>query len=323
MIQAPSSKPGASCWLHRYILFMAGCTVLLLMAGALVTGNNAGLSVPDWPLSFGRWMPPMIGGVFFEHGHRVIAASVGVLTLILALWVIFRERRNDIRTLSFLALATVIMQGILGGATVLLKLPSAVSIAHACLAQTYFCIIVCLAWVSSSQWELMRPLQTENSFPALLSPLSAALVGGTFLQLILGAALRHSILGPGREYFTLGISLHIIGAFIVLGLVIALYAVIKTQGPRIPAFAKMGHGLLAHAILQLLLGLGSYMARMIDRTLISPDSPAPSLTVVTITTLHLLVGALILAGGLSLALLSHHYASLFHDSQKIPLTDNA
>ncbi len=319
MIQAQSSRAGVSCWLHRYILFIAGCTIILLVAGALVTGNNAGLSVPDWPLSFGRWMPPMIGGVFFEHGHRMVAASVGFLTLILALWVLFREKRNDIRTLSFLALATVIMQGILGGATVLLKLPSAVSIAHASLAQTYFCIIVCLAWVTSSQWELMHPLQSDNSFPALLRPLSAALVGATFLQLILGAALRHSILGPGREYFTVGISLHIVGAFIVLGLVIALYAVIKTQGPRIPSFAKLGRGLLAHAILQLLLGLGSYMARMIDRTLISPDVPAPSLAVVIITTLHLVVGALILAGGLSLALLSHRYASFSHNSLEMPL----
>lgn len=323
MIQTPASKASVSCWLHRYILFIVGCTLFLLAAGALVTGNNAGLSVPDWPLSFGRWMPPMIGGVFFEHGHRMIAASVGFLTLILALWVLFREKRNDIRTLSFLALATVIMQGILGGATVLLKLPSAVSIAHACLAQTYFCIIVCLAWVTSPHWELIRPLPMENSFPALLKPLSAALVGATFLQLILGAALRHSILGPGREYFTVGISLHIVGAFIVLGLVIALYAVIKAQGPTIPPFAKLGRGLLAHAILQLFLGLGSYMARMIDRTLISPEAPAPSLPVVTITTLHLVAGAMILAGGLSLALLSHRYTSLSHNSLEMPLADKA
>ncbi len=321
MNQAPSSKAGVPRWLHRYILFLAGCTLLLLAAGALVTGNNAGLSVPDWPLSFGRWMPPMIGGVFFEHGHRMIAASVGFLTLILTLWIFFREKRNDLRTLSFLALATVVMQGILGGATVMLKLPSAVSITHACLAQTYFCIIVCLAWVSSSQWELMRLLPSDNSFPALLKPLSAALVAATFLQLILGAALRHSILGPGREYFTVGISLHIVGAFVVLGLVIAEYAVIKIQGPRIPSFARLGRGLLAHAIMQLFLGLGSYMVRMIDRTLISPDAPAPSLPVVIITTLHLVVGSLILAGGLSLALLSHRYASSSLNSLEMPLAD--
>jgi cytochrome c oxidase assembly protein subunit 15 len=313
------STEAESNGLHRFILFIAGCTVLLLAAGALVTGNNAGLSVPDWPLSFGKWMPPMIGGVFFEHGHRMIATFVGVLTVILAVWIFWKEKQKNIRTLGFLALTTLIMQGILGGATVLLKLPAAVSIAHACLAQTYFCIIVLLAWVTSSQWEFMRPLESADPFPAVLKTLSSALVAATFLQLILGAALRHSRLGPGREYFTLGITLHIVGAFVVLALVIGIFAVLKSHGPRIPPFGRLAHGLLAHAILQLFLGLGSYMARMLDRTLIAPDAPAPSLPVVIITSLHLVVGALILAGALSIALLSYRFASSIRDSIEVPL----
>jgi cytochrome c oxidase assembly protein subunit 15 len=303
-----SEQTAAIPWLHRYILLLACVTVILLAAGALVTGNNAGLAVPDWPLSFGQWMPPMMGGVFFEHGHRMIAATVGFLTVLLTIWVLWQEKRKLVRSLAGLAMATVIMQGILGGATVLLKLPAAISIAHACLAQTLFCLLIALAWVSSSRWDTLQPERAPDPVPSWLKYLSLALVAGTFLQLILGAALRHSILGPGREYFLLGISLHIVGAFLVLGLIIACYAVVRNQGPRLPLFSRLGRGLLVHALLQLFLGLGSYMARMLDRTLISPDAPAPALSVVVITTLHLVVGAIILAGALSLALLSHRYS---------------
>jgi heme a synthase len=323
MRPGPLHQEAGSIWLHRYVLLITGCTIVLLAAGALVTGNNAGLSVPDWPLSFGQWMPPMIGGVFFEHGHRMIAAIVGLMTLILTTWTLIREKRKNVRMLSFLAMATVVMQGILGGATVLLKLPPAISIAHACLAQTFFCIMIALAWITSPNWNLFNSQELKDHVPGLFQPLSLTLVAAIFVQLLLGAALRHSILGPGREYFTLGISLHIIGAFVVLGLVIGIFILIKSQGPKLPSFTRLGRGLLAHGVMQLFLGGGSYMARMVDKTLISPDVPAPSLPVVAVTTLHLVVGAMILAGALSLALLGHHYAAEEQISTNLPLSQRA
>ena len=129
-----------SLWLHRYILFTAFCTFLLLIAGALVTGNEAGLSVPDWPLSYGSLTPPMIGGIFYEHGHRMIASFVGLLTVILAFWIWKQEKRKPVRIVAFSALGAVIAQGVLGGLTVLLFLPAPVSVMHACLAQTFFCL---------------------------------------------------------------------------------------------------------------------------------------------------------------------------------------
>jgi heme a synthase len=323
MRRDPSPQETGSIWLHRYILLIAGCTLVLLAAGALVTGNNAGLSVPDWPLSFGQWMPPMIGGVFFEHGHRMIAATVGFMTLLLTAWIFIGERRKNVRMLGFLALATVVMQGMLGGATVLLKLPPAISIAHACLAQTFFCIMIALAWITSPAWNTPKFKELSDPVPALFHPVSLTLVAAIFVQLLLGAALRHSILGPGREYFTLGISLHIVGAFVVLGLVIGMFILIKTQGPKQPAFARLGRGLLVHGVMQLFLGGGSYMARMVDKTLISPDVPAPSLPVVAVTTLHLVVGAMILAGALSLALLGHRSAAQEQISTNLPLSQRA
>ncbi|HXH28595.1 MAG TPA: COX15/CtaA family protein, partial [Candidatus Polarisedimenticolia bacterium] len=142
---APIEEPRSAIRRHRYAVLVAVCTVALLAAGGLVTSTGSGLAVPDWPLSFGRFFPPMRGGVLFEHGHRMVAASVGLLTIVLALWFQRRERRSWVRRLAWTALGLVIAQGILGGITVLLRLPASVSVAHACLAQAFFCVVVTLA----------------------------------------------------------------------------------------------------------------------------------------------------------------------------------
>ncbi|HYP54267.1 MAG TPA: COX15/CtaA family protein, partial [Pyrinomonadaceae bacterium] len=114
--------------LHRFSLLVVGATFVLIVAGALVTSNDAGLAVPDWPLSFGRLHPPMglIGNVFYEHGHRMIATTVGVLVILLNVYLWRSEPRRWVRRLGLLALAAVITQGLLGGLTVLLQLPLAV-----------------------------------------------------------------------------------------------------------------------------------------------------------------------------------------------------
>lgn len=125
--------------LHRYTIVLAVCTLFLVVAGASVTSNDAGLSVPDWPLSYGRLMPPMTGGIFYEHGHRMIAAFVGTLSVILAIWLWRVEQRAWVRWLGVAAVGAVVAQGILGGITVLFFLPPAVSSAHATLAQLFFC----------------------------------------------------------------------------------------------------------------------------------------------------------------------------------------
>src|SRR5256885_573750 len=102
--------------LHRFAIFTSFVTLLLIIAGALVTSNDAGLSVPDWPTSFGSWykMPHMVGGIVYEHGHRMVAEFVGVLTIILAVWTWRAEKRLWLRLLGVAALGTVIFQGILG-----------------------------------------------------------------------------------------------------------------------------------------------------------------------------------------------------------------
>jgi heme a synthase len=118
---------------HRFAAAVAACTLFLLFVGAMVTSTDSGLAVPDWPLSYGRLMPPMVGGVFYEHGHRMVAASVGFLTILLAVLLWRRADRPWLKKAGFAALGLVCMQGALGGLTVLLRLPKPVSIAHACL----------------------------------------------------------------------------------------------------------------------------------------------------------------------------------------------
>ncbi|MCK5571359.1 MAG: COX15/CtaA family protein, partial [Bacteroidetes bacterium] len=110
-------------WLHGFAVFTAVWTFLLLIAGGLVTGTGSGLAVPDWPLSYGKVMPPMTGGILYEHGHRMVATFVGLLTIVLAVWVWRKERRPWVRMLAAVALGAVVVQGVVGGITVLFLLP--------------------------------------------------------------------------------------------------------------------------------------------------------------------------------------------------------
>jgi cytochrome c oxidase assembly protein subunit 15 len=143
--------------LHRFSKFTAGCTILLILAGSLVTSHDAGLSVPDWPTSYGWNMftfPPSmwVANIFYEHGHRLIATSVGFLTIVLAVWLWRVEPRRWLRWLGVAALVAVVAQGLLGGLTVLFFLPAAISTAHAGLAEIFFCLTVAIALFTSPGW---------------------------------------------------------------------------------------------------------------------------------------------------------------------------
>src|SRR5690349_16418236 len=178
-------------WLHRYAMFVAAATFFLIIAGALVTSNDAGLSVPDWPTSFGSFrMPRMVGGVKFEHGHRMVAGTVVIFTLILALWLWRSEPRRWVRRLGAISVLTIFAQAILGGITVLFFLPVDISVAHACLAQAFFCIMVSIALFTAADWRWDEPKIKETSAVSLrrLATVTTVLI---FLQLMMGAAFRH------------------------------------------------------------------------------------------------------------------------------------
>src|SRR4030095_8757861 len=136
---------------HRLAVVLSLSTLALVFVGGLVTSTGSGLSVPDWPLSYGMVMPPMVGGVFYEHGHRMGASAVCFLTLVLAVWTPRAEARTSIRCLAWTALAAVIAQGVLGGLTVIFLLPTPISVTHACLAQAFFCMTIALAYLTSRE----------------------------------------------------------------------------------------------------------------------------------------------------------------------------
>ena len=188
-------------WVHRFAVLTAGATLGLIFVGALVTSTGSGLAVPDWPLSFGQVFPPMVGGVLFEHGHRLVAAFVGMLTVTLMVLLGRWEPRAWVRWLGRGAVLTVVWQGALGGVTVLLRLPLAVSVTHACLAQAFLCLVVALAVCTAPDWQepggWVEPRQP--GLPAL-AVLTVAMV---YLQLILGALMRHTGAGLAIPDFPL------------------------------------------------------------------------------------------------------------------------
>ena len=295
---AALATPDAGVWMHRYAVFVAVCTALLVFAGGLVTSTGSALSVPDWPLSYGTVFPPMVGNVRFEHGHRLVAASVGMLTLGLAVWLWRREPRRAVRRLGLLALGAVVLQGLLGGLTVLLLLPPPVSVAHACLGQTFFCLVVAIALVTSPGWRRAAVAPARPPLPAL----AAVLTGLVYLQLLVGATMRHTGAGLAIPDFPLafgrlvppfeapGVAVHF--AHRVLGFVVAgcaaFVAATAVRQRAVPHLRAPALAALALVLVQI--GLGGL-------TVWSAKAVVP-------TTLHVLNGALILATSLVLALRS-------------------
>ena len=185
--------------LHLFALLVAASTALLIFAGGLVTSTGSGLSVPDWPTTYGWFMftfplEKMVGGIFYEHSHRLIASGVGMLIVVLAAWLWKVDPRAWVRRLGYIALAAVVTQGILGGITVLWFLPDAVSIAHAGLAQLVFCLTVAIALFTSPGWKRAYagrgPLNPLDD--GVLKKLAAATTAAIYIQIIAGATMRHT-----------------------------------------------------------------------------------------------------------------------------------
>lgn len=177
--------------LHRFAFFTALCTFCLVIAGGLVTSTGSSLAVPDWPLSYGMIMPPMVGGILYEHGHRMIASFVGLLTVTLTIWLWKKEERRWVKVFGIAALSAVIMQGLLGGLTVIFLLPTAISVSHATLAQTFFVIISSIALFTSRWWQTEYPKLSQHVDRTLFR-LSIVVVISVYIQLILGALMRHT-----------------------------------------------------------------------------------------------------------------------------------
>lgn len=253
-----------------------------MLVGGLVTSTGSALAVPDWPLSFGQFFPPMVGGVFYEHGHRLIAAAVGFLTIVLAVWLWKASADPFLIKAGWIAVGLVITQGVLGGATVLLRLPAVTSIAHACLGQMFFawmcCVAAALFWPSfpqavggnlSSKGVVDSPPAAAGNDVKRLRRLALMTTGFIFLQLLFGAIYRHT----GRM-----LPVHFLGAALVLVHGALLYRRILESLPRDVWLTRLASLLVGLIFLQIGLGLYAWQSPRIFSA-----------------TAHVGVGALVLA----------------------------
>lgn len=278
---------------HRFAVFLAWATFLLIVAGALVTSNDAGMSVPDWPTSFGSIykVPPMVGGVKWEHGHRMIAEFIGLLIIVMAVWTQRVEPRKWMRTLGWIALAAVIGQGVLGGMTVLNFLPWSISTAHATLGQMIFCITVAMALFASREWlQDHDPIAEPDLAPG--TPTLAALAAVcVLLQLILGAAFRHS----GMKLLP-----HLVGACVVTAMLCWTVVRVLARYGSVEHLRKPAQLLLALLMFQLGLGFAAYLTRLTY----GHNAEQPWQIMVISTVAHVACGALVLAVSVVLAIQS-------------------
>ena len=275
---------------HRFAILVVCWTILLLIAGALVTSNEAALSVPDWPLSYGTLTPPMVGGIRYEHSHRVIAGVLGLLSIVLTVWVWAKDERRWLRWFTVMAVVGIAAQAVLGGEVVRQLLHYWLPVAHACFAQIVFAALLSIAVFTSRWWISDQPQLEDTGSPSIhfLAIANAAVI---YLQVILGAGFRHK---------EIPVWPHMVGALIVLGMVIWLAAVLRRRFEKSAAISKTR--ILLHAILgtQLLLGLGAYWSR-----LTTADAPQPMPLMVTLTVLHTVVGAILFGVSVLIVLLCY------------------
>jgi heme a synthase len=234
-------------------------TLLLVVAGGLVTSNDAALAIPDWPLAWGKLVPPLEGGIRFEFAHRVLAAIVAVMTLVLALW----TRRK----MAWLAFGTVLAQAVLGGVLVRWLDPKSLAITHAVLAQVCFVIVVAV----NHSLTVAPPKQSRERKGAVFAALAL------FTAIVLGAAVRHGVLG---------VYPHIFAAVVAIAAVMWVGVQAISQG-------RPGAVLLGLTFFQVFLGMGAYTLRAA-----TVDASQPMPMTVAFTVAHVAVGALVFGAGM-------------------------
>lgn len=294
---------------HRFAALVAASTAVLIFAGGLVTSTESGLSVPDWPTTYGYSMftfplSKMVGGIRYEHTHRLIASTVGFLIVVLAAWLWRTEPRAWVRRLGYIALAAVVTQGILGGLTVLFFLPDPISIAHASLAQIVFSLTMTIAIVTSPGWMRAYALRGPAPDDRVLQRIAIVTAAVVYVQIIVGATMRHTGAGLAIPDFPLAfghlipphwdekIAIHFAHRF---GALIATVCVLATTG-HVFYHHRDRTELVRPSILLLVL--------------VATQVTLGALTVLTrkdvlINSLHVVTGGCVLAATVALALRAH------------------
>jgi len=274
--------------LHRYAILVAVSAFLLVVAGASVSSNGAELPAAAWPLSFGWSTPETSSGIFAEHSHRVAAAAAYLLAAGLALWLWRAESGRWLCWLGAVALGAVILQGLLAGLTVLLKLPKAIGVAHACLAQIFFSATAAIA-VFTSPARQSPPAQVTGGGSPPARSLALTLPAFLLAQIALGTAYRQQVLS---------VVPHMAGAMVVTVAVLAVCVAVIQQCGAHSALKRGAKGLMHITLFQVLVGTVAYVSRVTE-----PERGAASASAARLTVLHASLGALALAASVVLALL--------------------
>jgi cytochrome c oxidase assembly protein subunit 15 len=287
-----------SVWPHRLAVITACATFPLLFIGGLVTSKGAGLAVPDWPTTFGYNMflypwSKMVGNIFYEHSHRLVASAVGFLTIALALSLWLQEPRKWLRWLGVAALALVVVQGVLGGLRVTL-LEHSLAIVHASLAQAFFALTVSLALFTSKEWR-EKIAEVPLADYGRLRRLAAVTTGLIYLQVMFGAVLRHT---------GLRLDAHLLfAALVTLHVVLLTVRIFKDHSDH-RRLTRPALFLSAMLLVQLFLGTVSYLGKFTTILRMPIDAT------VFLTTTHLAVGALMLVTSLVLTLRFYRYPTV-------------
>lgn len=289
---ARSAAISFSPWPHRIAVVLACATFPLLFIGGLVTSKGVGLAVPDWPTTFGYNMflypwSKMVGGIFYEHSHRLVASFVGLLTIALTVTFWLREPRRWLRWLAAAALVLVIVQGVLGGLRVVL-LENAFAIVHAGTAQIFFALAVCLTVFTSASWGTKAASMIRDG--GRLRRLCAITTALIYAQIVFGAVLRHT----GER-----LDAHLLFAALVAVHVFLLMMRVSRHHAALGAITRPALCLFFLLIVQIGLGAASYVTKFAGWWIVSFD------TIVLLTTMHLAVGALMLAAAVALTLQAH------------------
>jgi cytochrome c oxidase assembly protein subunit 15 len=278
---------------HRFSVFVVFWTILLFVAGALVTSKDAALSVTDWPTSHGTMVPPLSslqGGDLFEFSHRAVAGGLGILVLVLAVLLWVKESRVWLRWLGFVAVLGVVVQAILGGQVVIRLLHYWLPVIHACFAQIVFAAVLGIAVFTSNWWVSERPQLEDTGSPSIhsLSILNAAVI---YVQVILGAGFRHK---------DIPVWPHIAGAMVVLAVVTWTAVALRKRFGQSRELSKARvflHGIFGA---QFLLGFAAYWSRIS-----TAEAPQPMPVMVTLTVIHTVVGAILFAFSVLVALMCY------------------
>ena len=282
-----------SPWLHRTAHLTAGATFLLIVIGGIVTSTDSGLAVPDWPTTFGYNMflyplSEMVGGILYEHSHRLMGSLVGILTIALLVLILAKDSRKWLKWLGLAALIAVIVQGVLGGLRVT-QINRNFAIVHACLAQAFFALLCGIAWFTSRDWWQENKTERLTEAAQKLRRLSLITTCLIYVQLIFGAILRHT--GSRLDahlLFAFLVALHI---FLLARRILAMKSGAEKIGHAMPML------LLGLLVVQLMLGTGAFFAKLTA----FGETFATAFTV-TITTTHVAVGALMLVSSFVLTL---------------------